>query len=499
MRAIIDASMSFKDHELLGSRIPSTLAFLLDRPFLQHVIEACVNGGIKKFDVLLSSHPEKIETALGNGNRWGVEITYHLLKDPSQFVRIFDTLQAEHFFLFARGDCLPAMDFDTLTTLKSQPPLSVICTQPDTADPTWSGWAILPTQNLPKLSLDHGYDGFFTWLKDNNAHTIFAPEMISCKSCADLLEANRAALSHEAFHFLMRTAGEVEKGIWISRDVGLHPDSQIIPPVYLGRRIRIEAGVTLGPHVIMGKGTMVARNSTLENAIVFPNTYVGEGLEIINSVLDRNCLVNTEFDSETFISEQFILGDMEEKNIKKWLASQVSRITALALSLICLPLTAMTALMLKLFRKGDLFHKIWAIRLPTTADTFSWNSVELIFFAPPHGNHPPGMGFWWKDFLLRFLPGLFNVIKGKMAITGVSPRTREELEALDQDWREIYIRGKLGLVTEAMTNFGNNPTPDEQYSAEAIYISSPSFFRDILLVLKYFTRLILPSKKVQDR
>ncbi len=499
MRAIIDASMSFENHELLGSRIPSTLAFLLDRPFLQHVIEMCVNGGIKKFDILLSFHPEKIETALGNGKRWGVKITYHLLKDPSQFTRIFDTLKAEHFFLFARGDRLPAMNFDSLTTLDSQPPLSAICTQTDTSEPRWSGWAILPAHEPPKLSSDHGYDGFFQWLKDNNAHTIYTPEVISCDSCTALLKANQAVLSHDTFHFLMRTAGEVEKGVWISRDVVLHPDANIIPPVYLDEQIRIEAGVTLGPHVVMGKGTMVAQGSTLKNAVIFPNTYVGEGLEIINSVLDRNCLVNTEFDSETFISEQFILGDMEEKNIKKWLTSQVSRITALVLSLIFLPLTAMTALVLKLFRKKDLFHKIWAIRLPTATDPFSWNSVELYFFGLPHDNNSPGMGYWWKDFLLRFLPGLFNVVKGKMAITGVSPRTREELEALDQDWREIYIRGKLGLVTEAMINFGRDPNPDELYSAEAIYISSPSVFRDIRLVFKYFTRLFLPSKTLQDR
>lgn len=499
MRAIIDASMSFENHELLGSRIPSTLAFLLDRPFLQHVIEMCVNGGIKKFDILLSSHPEKIETALGNGKRWGVEITYHLLKKPSQFTRIFDTLKAEHFFLFARGDRLPAMNFDSLTTLDSQPSLSAICTQADTADPCWSGWAILPAHEPPQFPLDNGYDGFFQWLMDNNAYTISTPEVLSCESCNTLLKANQAVLSHDEFHFLMRTASEVEKGVWISRDVALHPDVNIIPPVYLDEQIRIEAGVTLGPHVVMGKGTMVAQDSTLKNAVVFPNTYVGEGLEIINSVLDRNCLVNTEFSSETFISEQFILGDMEEKNIKKWLTSQVSRLTALVLSLIFLPLTAATALVLKFFRKGDLFYKIWAIRLPTATDPFSWNSVELSFFALSHDNNAPGMGFWWKDFLLRFLPGLFNVIKGKMAITGVSPRIREDLETLDQDWREIYIRGQLGLVTEAMINFGRDPNPDELYSAEAIYISSPSVSRDIRLVLKYFTRLILPSKKLQDR
>jgi NDP-sugar pyrophosphorylase family protein len=499
MRAIIDASMSFENHELLGSRIPSTLAFLLDRPFLQHVIEVCVNGGIEKFDVLLSSHPEKIEAALGDGKRWGVEITYHLLKDPSQFVRIFDTLKAKHFFLFARGDRLPAMNFDILTTLNAQPPLSAICTQTDTSEPCWSGWAILPAHLPPTISPDHGYDGFFKWLMDNNAHIISTPEVISCESCNALLGANQAVLAHDAFRFIMRTASEVEERLWISRDVALHPDAKIIPPVYLDEQIRIEAGVTLGPHVVMGKGTMVARDSTLKNAIVFPNTYVGEGLEILNSVLDRNCLVNTELDSETFISDQFILGDMEEKNIKKWLTSQMSRVTALVLSLIFLPFTAVTTLVLKLFRKGDLFHKIRAIRLPTAADPFSWNCVELSFFASSHDNHAPGMGFWWKDFLLRFLPGLFNVIKGKMAITGVSPRTREELEDLDQDWREIYIRGELGLITEAMVNFGRDPNPDEHYSAEAIYISSPSVFRDILLVLKYFTRLIHPSKRLQDR
>ncbi len=494
MRAIIDASMSFQTHELLGSRLPSPLAFLLDRPFLQHVIEVCVNGGVKKFDILISAHPEKIEKALGNGNRWGVEITYHLLKDPSQFIRIFDSPKTEPFFLFARGDRLPAMAFEDLAALGARHGLSAICTVSQDAEPCWSGWAILPAHASPLLSPDHGYEDFFTWLMDNNAGILPTPAVLSCASCNDLLQANKAALSHDTFHFLMRTANEVEKGIWIARDVALHPDANIIPPVYLDEKIRIEADVTLGPHVVLGRRTMVARGSTLKNAVVFPGTYVGEELEIINSVLDRNCLVNTEFDSETFISEQFILGDMAEQNIKKWLGTQVSRGVALVLTLMFLPLTAATTLALKMFRKAPLIRTTQAIALPTATDEFSWNTVNLTFFAFPHDNHSRGYGFWWKDFLLRFLPGLFNVIQGKMAITGVAPRTREALKALDQDWREIYIRGKLGLITEAMIHFGGDPTPDERYSAEAIYIASPSLFRDVMLVIKYFSRLLLPGQ-----
>jgi lipopolysaccharide/colanic/teichoic acid biosynthesis glycosyltransferase len=238
---------------------------------------------------------------------------------------------------------------------------------------------------------------------------------------------------------------------------------------------------------------MVARNSSLKNTVVFPGTYVGEYLELTNAVLDRNCLVNTEFNSESFISEQFILGDMAEQNIKKWISSQLSRLTALFLTTLFLPLTAATALFLKLFRKGDIWQTIQAIRLPTATDVFSWTPVTLSFFTLLPQNASLGAGFWWKDFLLRFLPGLLNVIKGKMTITGVSPRTREDLEALDQDWREIYIRGKLGLITESLIHFGPHPTADERYSAEAIYIASPSVLRDIKLAIKYFSRLFLPG------
>ena len=494
MRAIIDASMSFKTHELLGSRVPSCLAFVLDRPFLQHVIEVCVNGGIKTFDILISAHPEKIEAALGNGDRWGVTITYHLLKNPSQFPRIFDTLKADNFFLFARGDRLPALPGEQLPELASRHALTAISTPKDDQAPCWSGWAILSAHLYPVLSTDHGYEEFFTWLMENNAHILSTPEVLSCDSCEEVLKANKTVLSQDAFDFLMRTATEVEEGIWIARDVALHPDAHLIGPVYLDEQIRIEAGVTLGPNVVLGKGTMVARDSSLKNAVVFPGTYVGEGLELTNAVLDRNYLVNTEFNSESFISEQFILGDMAEQNIKKWISSQISRLIALFLTTLFLPLTAATALVLKLFRKGNIWQTIQVIRLPTATDAFAWTPVNLSFFTLSPQNPSRGAGFWWKDFLLRFLPGLFNVIKGKMAITGVSPRTREDLEALDQDWREIYIRGTLGLITESLIHFGPDPTADERYSAEAIYIASPSVLRDIKLAIQYFTRLFFPGK-----
>ena len=62
----------------LGDRLPAALLPLVDRPFIQHVVEHLVDCGITEIHVVLSHLPEKVEALLGDGQRWGIRIRYSL-------------------------------------------------------------------------------------------------------------------------------------------------------------------------------------------------------------------------------------------------------------------------------------------------------------------------------------------------------------------------------------------------------------------------------------
>src|SRR5438552_394640 len=68
----------------LTERIPAPIIPLVDRPFLQHVIEYLVDQGVSSFGFVLSHLPEQIEEFLGDGKRWGSTFRYFLAREPDR-------------------------------------------------------------------------------------------------------------------------------------------------------------------------------------------------------------------------------------------------------------------------------------------------------------------------------------------------------------------------------------------------------------------------------
>jgi hypothetical protein len=67
------------------------------------------------------------------------------------------------------------------------------------------------------------------------------PTALSVRAFADLLEAHRAVLGKEATGLLF-ACREADPGIWVARNVRLHPTVQFFPPVYVGENCDIGGG-----------------------------------------------------------------------------------------------------------------------------------------------------------------------------------------------------------------------------------------------------------------
>ena len=119
MIAVIIAPGLSPGMEPLNERYPTPLLPLVDRPFIQHVVEFLVEGGITRFEFVLSHLPEKIENFLGDGSRWGCTFKFHLERDPSHPYDILKTLHLGEDtgpILLAHADRLPQIDLDQTQT-----------------------------------------------------------------------------------------------------------------------------------------------------------------------------------------------------------------------------------------------------------------------------------------------------------------------------------------------------------------------------------------------
>ena len=79
-----------------------------NRPFIPHVGQYLTHQGVTDFYFVLSHLPEKLETLLGDGQRWDSTFRYHLIRDPDHpYQNLKHILLPDTPILLAHGDRLP--------------------------------------------------------------------------------------------------------------------------------------------------------------------------------------------------------------------------------------------------------------------------------------------------------------------------------------------------------------------------------------------------------
>lgn len=487
MRAVIIATGDGPGITPLDERYPVPMLPLMDRPFIQHVVEYFARQGVTQFDFVLSHLPEKIEHHLGDGKRWGCRFTYHLARDPRRPYRVLKALDlgtdGGEPLLFGHADRLPAISLD-----ETRPGVPVLFCWRDDLSPQWTGWALLSPEQLAGLPDDADEDGLRTYLhQPANGPPVCseAPRPLSVRDFGEWLNAHQRVLEKQ-FTGLLLTGREVEPGIWLSRNVTLHPTAAIVAPVCVGENSAIGAGVKLGPHAVVGNDCVLDSRCTVSNSVVLPGSYVGPALELTDALVDRNRLVNARLGGVVTVAEDFLLGSLADRHLQRWLTSLMARGFALLLLLLASPVLLLTILCLRIARRGPVVYKREAVRLPAPLEEGGWCRFKVLSFADERGE---SCGL--RGLLCQFLPGLVNVVRGELCFVGVPPRSRQEIDRLPPDWRSLYLCSKPGLVTEAAVRYESEPGEEELYAAEAYYAATANWTYDGKLLGRYLARCLL--------
>ena len=503
MTAVIIAPGLSPGMEPLNERYPTPLFPLVGRPFIQHVVEFLVEGGITRFEFVLSHLPEKIESFLGDGSRWGCTFSFHLARDPSHPYDILKTIRFGEDagpLLLAHADRLPQVELEQTRPVNPMeepvmffsPPIRRIDLSAANSEDIrqWTGWAWVPAgilKNQPGDLDEEAFESHLTSTGQGKGSPVEVSSSLSVRSYDDVL-ASQAAVLGKKFRGLLLGGKEADESIWLSRNLTLHPMATLHPPVYIGENCRIGKGTSLGPNAVIGKDCVLDSGCTVTDSLIFPGSYVGEGLELDEVLVDKNRLINVKFGAAVSISESFILGGLSKAHLGQWFAGIFSRFAAACLLLVLWPFLLATALVLRVGRRGPVLFKKEAVRLPVQTDEALWRTFGWLSFAPDDNKR--GKGGAIRHFFLRFLPGLINIIKGELRFVGVKPRTRDEIKALPKDWQALYLNAKAGVITEAFINYGAFPTEDELYTSEVFYSVSAGIGHDFKLLSGYLGHLL---------
>ena len=426
--------------------------------------------GAKDIHVIQHHLPEKIRECLGSGKRWGLNITYHTATLPDH---PFSVLQAvsrqwdkEETILIGSGDMIPSLNQEEWKQFQEKSPTFI-----DQDSGQWTGWASIQKKDLEMLHPKAPFLELATGMT-RSFQSLNASKTYSARNYQELHTANMAFLKSNGQEFTLPSAArEVEPGVWISRNVMIHPRAHIKKPVFIGTNCQVLAGAVIGPDTILEDDCVIDERSHVTDSIVVESSYIGENLELRRTVADQSILYHIDYKTQIPVSDQFIISRLSPPHIPTILFKFFEKTVALALLLLLSPL------LLYLFATHKL-EKQYKVMLPASnKNPRKWIFFPYYYFTKGLESHPEQSN--------TFIPNLWNLLLGRMHIIGVSPRSKEELLELPEDWRHLILQSKVGLFDYAKIQ--NAEDEDHTFTAEIYYSAKqkPLFdlkvIRDIIL------------------
>ena len=96
--------------------------------------------------------------------------------------------------------------------------------------------------------------------------------------------------------------------MWVAPSARLHPRARVVSPSYIGNHTRLRSGVLITRCTNIEHHCEVDRGSVVENATILPHTYLGSGLDITHSIVNRNAMVDVRRAVEVEIGDRSLIG-----------------------------------------------------------------------------------------------------------------------------------------------------------------------------------------------
>jgi NDP-sugar pyrophosphorylase family protein len=216
----------------------------LNRPFIYHVVETLVERGCRVVEFFCDHDISRHRKILGDGERWGVEFHFH--ESPAPFA--------------------------------------------EEAGPDLGVRRSVTAHTLPFSS-------------ENQTPR----QMIRVDSPRAFLESQEAAMKMD-FSSRLTIEQCLRDGVWVGRNVSIHPTVTLEGPVLIGDNTHVSAGAHVGPYTVIGADCLIDRNTSVTRSTVLPNVYVGEGLDVIRSIVSSQRILNVHLGTNLPVSDGLVLG-----------------------------------------------------------------------------------------------------------------------------------------------------------------------------------------------
>lgn len=330
---------------------PKQLLHIANKPMSQYALEDLREAGIKEIAIIIGDiYPEKVKEYYGNGEKFGVKITYVYQEKPQGIAHAVglckDFIGKDRFVVYLGDNVLRKDLVDYVNRFEnSQADAMVLLCEVD--NPQRFGVAEIkknklfritekpknPASNLavtgiyfltPKvfdiikelkpslrgeleiseafqLLLDKGhlvdYDLVTGWWKDTGT-----PE--------DILHANQLILDSIGIEnqFLLDDESTTQGNIVIGKDSTISRDSIVQGPAIIGHGCFIGPVARIGPYVSIGNNSTI-KQCTIENSIIMNGCTIDAKIHIIDSIVAHGSNISTNLEKN---KQKFLLGERSD-------------------------------------------------------------------------------------------------------------------------------------------------------------------------------------------
>lgn len=349
MEAIVFANRHGRELKPLHEHYCPALLPVANRALLEYTLDDLKEAGIRKVRLIVGPMADAIETLIGDGKRWDLQVSYFLSHPQESPARLLPRLGLDNDsqYLFVRGDILRSpcikgylafahrLGAERLIPRLDRRSPGLWCGQPSPLALTQLAWPLkMPRPDSNSIvEVLHGHCSHF----EDLSALMDTSRLLAMGRFTGLgPRGARRPSGNASFPFYVGAHSRVP-GLHFQQGFGI-----------IGDDCSLDTSVCLEGINVLGDGVIAARDVVINDSLILADSALGKGLYLKNKIVSRGLLIDPVSGGAIDVFDPALLGD--SRRVRQEKVSLQSTLTGLALlGLLPLwPLAALTARALQL-------------------------------------------------------------------------------------------------------------------------------------------------------
>ena len=270
------------------------MASVCNKPLMEYLLDFAIMCGSRHIRLATDMSPAKVEAVFGDGGRWGVELTYALIRESDDLAAVL--LKNSRYCFGSRLLVMEGCFFlrydkqrDYASFMKTAAPgelMSCATGRILIHDDTPFQPALEADESPPPMALTH------------------------LQSIGDLYRQSLRVLEHDAHQYVLPSYN-TEGDVYLGRNVMIARSARIEPPVIIGDHVQIHKKAVVGPNAVIGRNVIINAHSQVRRSVILDKTYVGDHLVLDQKMVGGCQLVDPSKDTMVKLEDAHLLSSIQ--------------------------------------------------------------------------------------------------------------------------------------------------------------------------------------------